>query len=274
MATSAHDGNGGAVAIRHQDVAAGDGSLLGVDFLRLLCTQPDGHAVAFALVNGPCAPFGAKGCAIFLIDTERSNLILVGEHGFGAGSLERYQVIPLGVEIPGTQVFRTGEPLVLRGQEAEEKFPLLAAFYQAEPNERESDWICLPLTYLGVGIGVIVISCPPGTQWGWNEQSHFTGFAAAISLWARLQLTTANLSYAGSRRANGTSVALTERQRQVLTGIQHGWPNKVIARELGYSISTIKAEVQEILARLGAADRRDAILKAQRAGIPLVELDP
>lgn len=265
---------GGTVAVRHHDVAASDGSHLGVDFLRLLCTQPDGHAVAFALMNGPCAPYLARGCAIFLVDAARSNLILVGEHGFGAASLERYQVIPLAVDIPGTQVFRTGEPLVLRGKEAEEKFPLLSAFYQAEPSGRESDWICLPLTYLGVGIGVIVISCPPGTQWGWDEQAHFTGFAALISLWARLQLTTANFSSAGTRRANGTSVALTERQRQVLTGIQHGWPNKVIARELGYSISTIKAEVQEILARLGAADRRDAILKAQRAGIPLVELNP
>ena len=246
---------------------------LGVEFLRLLCSQPDGQAVAFAMMNGPCAPYLAMGCAIFLVDADRSNLILVGEHGFGAGSLERYQVIPLAVEVPGTQVFRTGEPLVLRGHEAEEQFPLLAAFYQAEPEGRECDWICLPLAYLGVGIGVIVISCPSGTRWGWQEQAHFAGFAAAISLWGRLRLTSAEPTAGNTRRGSGTSVALTERQLMVLTGIRRGWPNKVIARELGYSISTIKAEVQEILARLGAVDRRDAIVKATRAGIPQPDLD-
>lgn len=256
---------------REQDPYSGH---LGVEFLRLLCSQPDGHAVAFALMQGPCAPYLAMGCAIFLVDPDRSNLILVGEHGFGAGSLERYQVIPLAVEVPGTQVFRTGEPLVLRGHEAEEQFPLLAACYQAEPKGRECDWICLPLVYLGVGIGVIVISCPAGTRWGWQEQAHFAGFAAAISLWGRLQITGSDSTPGSARRAGGTTVALTERQLLVLTGIRRGWPNKVIARELGYSISTIKAEVQEILARLGAADRRDAVMKATRAGIPLAEVDP
>lgn len=264
---------GGTVALQQHDHAVGDTGHLGVEFLRLLCSGPDGDAVAFALLNGPCAPYLARACAIFLVDAERSNLMLAGNHGFATGSLERYQVIPLAVEIPGTQVFRTGEPLVLRGGEAEQKFPLLSAFYQAEPSGRESDWICLPLAYLGVGIGVIVISCPSGTQWGWNEQAHFAGFAAAISLWGRLQLTTSDRSISGTRRTGGASIALTERQQQVLTCIRRGWPNKVIARELGYSISTIKAEVQEILARLGAADRRDAIVRAQRAGIPLAELD-
>lgn len=247
---------------------------LGAEFLRLLCSQPDGDAVAFALMNGPCAAYGAVACAIYLVDAERSHLALAGESGFGRDALQRYRLIPLNVEIPGAKAFRTGDPLVVRGHEAEERFPLLSAFFESEPTGRQSDWICLPLTYLGAGIGTIVIACPSGLDWGWSEQAHFAGFAAAVSLWARIVRSESDPNYLPARRSRSGSVALSERQLQVLAGIRLGKPNKVIARELGYSVSTIKAEVQEILACLGAANRREAIARAQQAAIPLPETIP
>ncbi|MFM8351040.1 MAG: LuxR C-terminal-related transcriptional regulator, partial [Actinomycetales bacterium] len=213
--------------------------------------QPEGDTVAFALLHGPCAAYHAQACAIYLADAERTQLALVGESGFGRESLQRYQVIPLDVGIPGALAYRTGEPM-----------------------GRASDWICLPLTYLGAGMGTIVIACPAGLSWGWAEQSHFDGFASAVSLWARAVQLDADPQVASRHRSrDGRSrvgtVALSERQLQVLAGIRQGKPNKVIARELGYSISTIKAEVQHILACLGATNRRDAIVRAGNAGISL-----
>lgn len=266
------------VAGHDRDVSAGSDAThqhhLGAGFLRLLCTQPEGDTVAFALLHGPCAAYHAQACAIYLADAERTHLALVGESGFGRESLQRYQVIPLDVGIPGALAYRTGEPMVVRGHEAEERFPLLSAFFTSEPMGRASDWICLPLTYLGAGMGAIVIACPAGLSWGWAEQSHFDGFAAAVSLWARALQLDADPQVASRHRSrDGRSrvgtVALSERQLQVLAGIRQGKPNKVIARELGYSISTIKAEVQHILACLGATNRRDAIVRAGNAGITL-----
>lgn len=250
---------------------SGQREYIGADFLRLLCMQPTGDAVAFALLQGPGAAYHAQACAIYLVDAERTQLTLAGESGFGPGSLERYQVIPLNVGIPGALAFRTGEPLVVHGNEAEERFPLLSAFFTSEPMGRASDWICLPLGYLGAGLGAIVIACPTGLTWGWDEQSHFAGFAAAVSLWARNVQLEAYPTQATRRRSRVGTVALSERQLQVLGGIRLGKPNKVIARELGYSISTIKAEVQQILACLGATNRRDAIARAQQAGIAMPE---
>jgi DNA-binding CsgD family transcriptional regulator len=247
---------------------------LGAEFLRLLCSQPDGNAVAFALMNGPCAAYQALACAIYLVNGERTHLALAGECGFSSEALARYQLISLHVDIPGAQAFRSGDSLVIRGHEAEERFPLLSAFFDSQPAGRECDWICLPLTYLGAGLGTIVIACPTGFDWGWTEQAHFAGFAAAVSLWARIQQSEPAYSSTPVRRVRSGSVDLSERQLQVLAGIRLGKPNKVIARELGYSVSTIKAEVQEILACLGAANRREAIARAQQAAIPLPEAIP
>lgn len=240
---------------------------LGADFLRLLCSGPTGDAVAYALMNGPCSAYGAVACAIYLVDADRRNLALAGECGFSPRALERYQLIPLHVGIPGAVAFRTGEPILVRGHEAEAQFPLLSAFFGSEPIGRESDWICLPLSYLGAGLGAIVIACPPGLTWGWTEHTHFAGFSAAVSLWARITQVEADPHGGTPRRSRTGTVGLTERQLHVLSAISLGKPNKTIARELGFSISTIKAEVQEILASLGASNRREAIAKAQQAGI-------
>jgi DNA-binding NarL/FixJ family response regulator len=44
---------------------------------------------------------------------------------------------------------------------------------------------------------------------------------------------------------------LTPRERAVLTGIGSGLPDKAIARDLGLSVSTVKAHAKMIRAKLG-----------------------
>jgi DNA-binding NarL/FixJ family response regulator len=60
---------------------------------------------------------------------------------------------------------------------------------------------------------------------------------------------------------------LTPREREVLSLLGHGMPNKVIARELSLSEKTVKAHVSNILAKLGVTDRTQAALYAVRAGL-------
>ena len=59
---------------------------------------------------------------------------------------------------------------------------------------------------------------------------------------------------------------LTGREREVLTLIARGMPNKLIARELSISEKTVKAHVSSILGKLGLTDRTQAALYAVRSG--------
>ena len=65
-------------------------------------------------------------------------------------------------------------------------------------------------------------------------------------------------------------LALTPRQNEVLAGLLQGKPNKLIARELGLSVDTIKDHVAAVLKALGVNTRTQAVLAvaqlAQRAG--------
>jgi two-component system, NarL family, response regulator LiaR len=60
---------------------------------------------------------------------------------------------------------------------------------------------------------------------------------------------------------------LTSREREVLTLIARGLPNKLIARELSISEKTVKTHVSSILGKLGLTDRTQAALHAVRSGL-------
>ncbi len=60
---------------------------------------------------------------------------------------------------------------------------------------------------------------------------------------------------------------LTEREREVLDLVARGYDNRRIARELFLSDKTVRNHVSNIVDKLGAPDRAEAILRARRAGL-------
>lgn len=60
---------------------------------------------------------------------------------------------------------------------------------------------------------------------------------------------------------------LTERQQNVLRYVSQGLSNPEIAKILGVSVITIKKHMESILAKLGAANRSEAITIAVRIGL-------
>ena len=56
------------------------------------------------------------------------------------------------------------------------------------------------------------------------------------------------------------SLGLTPRQTDVLALLLQGKPNKIIARELGVSVETIKDHVAAVLKALGVSSRPQAVL--------------
>jgi DNA-binding NarL/FixJ family response regulator len=72
----------------------------------------------------------------------------------------------------------------------------------------------------------------------------------------------------GNRPAgNANADALTAREREVLSLVAVGLPNKSIARRLTISEKTVKAHLTRVFTVLGVSDRTSAALWAQRHGL-------
>lgn len=70
-----------------------------------------------------------------------------------------------------------------------------------------------------------------------------------------------------ARRDSGPADQLSQRELEVLTMVAEGLPNKLIARRLEISEKTVKAHLTSIFRTIGATDRIQAALWAQREGI-------
>lgn len=60
---------------------------------------------------------------------------------------------------------------------------------------------------------------------------------------------------------------LTKRQMKVLEKLKHGLSNKEISKEVFLSEFTVRGHVQEILRRLNASNRTQALIKAKSIGL-------
>jgi DNA-binding NarL/FixJ family response regulator len=71
----------------------------------------------------------------------------------------------------------------------------------------------------------------------------------------------------GAQRASSPLDDLTDRERQVLTLVAEGLPNKQIARRLDISEKTVKAHLTSAFRTIGVDDRMQAGLWARRNGL-------
>ena len=63
---------------------------------------------------------------------------------------------------------------------------------------------------------------------------------------------------------NQITTSMTPRERQILIGLSHGNSNKIIARDLGITESTIKFHLKKVYAKLGVSKRSSAVVEARR----------
>ena len=64
--------------------------------------------------------------------------------------------------------------------------------------------------------------------------------------------------------------ALTPREREILSMLAEGLPNKVIAARLGISEHTVKTHLEGIFDKLGASTRAEAVAQGVRRGLLLL----
>jgi DNA-binding NarL/FixJ family response regulator len=68
-------------------------------------------------------------------------------------------------------------------------------------------------------------------------------------------------------RRNAPLVRLTPRQREVLSLLCEGLPNKLICRQLNIATGTVKVHIGVILRELGVTSRLQAVVSAARCGL-------
>ncbi len=104
------------------------------------------------------------------------------------------------------------------------------------------------VTVIAAGLAV---AAPPGAS---DESAAPTGrWAAALEL--------------SEAEDDERAVALTAREREVLTLLASGASNKAIARALGVSVHTAKFHVASLTEKLGASGRLEAVAIALRSGL-------
>jgi DNA-binding NarL/FixJ family response regulator len=70
----------------------------------------------------------------------------------------------------------------------------------------------------------------------------------------------------GQEEAKEEAIPFTERESEVLRLVAKGWSNKRIAEELGIGERTVAFHVENLLAKLGADNRTEAVVEAIRRG--------
>jgi DNA-binding NarL/FixJ family response regulator len=91
--------------------------------------------------------------------------------------------------------------------------------------------------------------------------------AAAGQTWVSAPLAGTVRAELLEERSGGRSATLSPREREVLRRMATGASNAAIARGLGISENTVRNHVHAVLAKLGAANRTDAVTLAARRGL-------
>jgi DNA-binding CsgD family transcriptional regulator len=92
------------------------------------------------------------------------------------------------------------------------------------------------------------------------------GNVAGLRLAAPGELAAATV-VARDPRGMPDDIALTQRELDVLALMAEGSSNKMIARQLGISVHTVKFHVGSLLDKLDATGRTDAVAHAARRGV-------
>ena len=237
-------------------------------YLRFLASTDDGQAVAKALVLGALAPLGLMAGHLYAaLDDE--HLTLIGSHGFTDTELEGFRKIPVALRLPLTNAFTTMRPFTTNGAEIVELFPLLGMPLVSGNDAwrfTASSLIAVPVIHQGVAIGVIGLALSRVLTLDADDAWYLDSVAAATALWLVRQLDSAQ----GTQQRRGAFEAtplITTRQRQVIELVGQGYTNGEIARQVGYSVPTIKKDLQYIMTLCDVHDRRHVYAVAKRAGL-------
>lgn len=236
--------------------------------LRQLATFPAPHTVAESVVRGPGGALGLTTASVWRLQDD--SLVAVSQTGLPEGVEDRYDVIPLTVAMPITVAVRENRVVAMSVADMVREFPAVAI--DAEPWESTAEQlpaelaVFAPLCVEGLPIGGLAMLAAERDSLGADDYTLIEGIAAALALWLSNERSGA-LPLRARAMSRAETLALTDRQLQVLRLVEDGKSNTQIALLLGFSESTVKQEVQRVLRMLRADDRMGAVARARDVGL-------
>ncbi len=238
-------------------------------FWTFLAAFPHPVTVPRAMALGPLSNFDAKG-AFLAFPHEAGYLRTMGGFGFTDEEMDRYAVVPLSMPSPMAEAFLSSEVSIM-------PFADLPATYEVvrvdpeiwnEMADRfgEGDVVHVPVTAQGTTLGVLGFYTSERRIWTSKDVSYLEGLCAAVGIWATHPLSGVQTPEIW-RPVGETMLVLSDRQRVILRMVEGGKSNAAIAIALGYSPSTVKAEIQKVLRALKVNDRIAAAVRARELGL-------
>ena len=234
-------------------------------FFRTLADAPDGSTVAHAICRGLLPAYGCELVTIYLGTDDGQALDLLGQWGMERELARLYARLPMDLPSPERDAYRSGAEAFVSVRMVAKHYPIAASYLKAHPGQARSQLVYLPLRRRSVPVGVLGLRFHQPVQRTWQLREALDALASGVTLWAVAHAEAARGTDEGRKRLR--EVKVSSRQREVLALVREGRTNADIARRLGYSEVTIKADLTALYKLLGASGRDDLVEKATRAGL-------
>jgi DNA-binding CsgD family transcriptional regulator len=196
-----------------------------------------------------------KSSAVYASEiTEDGYLAPVGTFGLTKTVVTEWGNIPLSIEAPFTVSVRTNQLVLIRREEAIEKFPILTE-YKGIPGNWDS---CIVTPILPFGTFALALDSVPVID---PDLEAFLRAVGALVLFfiqqPRVRVDPHSRKHSVSK--NRKQGLLTERQILIRGMMEKGYTNPAIAEEIGYSESLVRQETMAIYANLNISGRRELL---------------
>lgn len=174
---------------------------------------------------------------------------VVGEASDGVEALNqvdalRPDIVALDIDMPGMDGIKTCQTLL-----SHEDSPRVLVL-----TGHDKDAYVREMTRLGVN-GYLLKSAGPDELIHAVREIYAGGAAFSIAVSEKLR-----------RAENDSGPHMTLRESKVLQSVARGLKNQEIADELSISLNTVEFHMRNLLVKLGASSRADALMRAQRLG--------
>lgn len=202
---------------------------------------------------------GCNAKAVYLMNlTSDAHLELIASFGQSEEQLQGWKRISLEETLPGTDAIKEDRLVWLSDQDDwEEAYPVLSQY----PGDHTMHTLVnAPLYTRSSPCGVLGVMCNEVTRPTTENIAFIDIIAGLVSL---------HLSkfYSKQQSLEDRGAYLTKRQITILEMISQQMTNMQIARELGYSESTIRHETMRIYELLQASGRREAVVIARKLNL-------
>jgi DNA-binding NarL/FixJ family response regulator len=130
----------------------------------------------------------------------------------------------------------------------------------------DGDMVCAPVTAQGTAFGALGFVTRSTRTWTNADIAYLDGLSSILGIWATHHLSGVRTPEVW-RPVTQDTLTLSPRQLDILRLVELGKSNAAIAFALGYSASTVKAELQRVLRVLKVGDRQAAVATARELGL-------